>query len=452
MPPLIAAPSTLSGDPMLTASPLMRWFRWLLLPWCCLALAGTALAQAPTTDRGDYTILRASYGTAQHSVDVTERLKALAAQDQRFTLGNNTFGVDPDPGKVKLLRIEASGRTGQRRNFDYAEGSVVDGAQFSAWRQGQWGSSEQAGRWEQGERHGGWGNQGLQRVEGNGPAGNQTLQIVQATFGSPDRSSDVTASLQALASEGRNFQLVGTSFGVDPHPGVLKELTVLTRGSDGRLQNVNFSEGVMIDARQFSVTGAGPGMGGQNGIQDSGDYQILQARYGTPDRNIDVTERLRTLAAADQRFTMGNATFGNDPAPGQVKSLRIVARGSDGQLRNFDYREGSVVDGSQFTGWGAGQWGRSGWNGGWNQPMPAGSAGPLTILSATYGAGTRGVDVTARLQAQLRDNRLDVTVNNALAGTDPAPNQPKALWVSYRVGGGRAQQAQVAENARLSLP
>jgi hypothetical protein len=52
----------------------------------------------------------------------------------------------------------------------------------------------------------------------------------------------------------------------------------------------------------------------------------------------------------------------------------------------------------------------------------------------------------------LRNNRLDVNVNNDLAGSDPAPNQAKALWVTYSVGNGRAQQAQVAENGRLSLP
>jgi hypothetical protein len=31
----------------------------------------------------------------------------------------------------------------------------------------------------------------------------------------------------------------------------------------------------------------------------------------------------------------------------------------------FEYREGSTVDGSQFTGWG-GDWGRDSWNGRWN--------------------------------------------------------------------------------------
>lgn len=425
-----------------------RWASRLLLPllaWA--AFCQPALAQSGPADQGEYQIQRATYGAGQQQVDVTEQLKVLAAKDQRFEMGNSSFGVDPAPGQRKVLRIEATARNGQRRSFDYPEGSMVDGAQFTGWRQGQWGQAAQGGRWEQGERYGGWGNQGLRRVD-DGAASVGTTQIVRATFGTFEHSADVTAPLQSLAQEGRNFQLVGTSFGPDPHPGVLKELAVTVRGPEGGQRTLNFSEGAMVDARQFVASGQGvPGS-----PTDSGSYQILQARYGTADRNIDVTERLRSLAAADQRFTMGNATFGNDPAPGQVKTLRIVARDNRGQTRNFDYREGSMVDGAQFTGWAAGQWGQSGWNDGWNGQAPGAGTGPLRIVSATYGVGNRAVDVTAQLQERLRDNRLDLTVNNDLAGTDPAPNQPKALWVTYTVGNGRAQQAQVNENGSLRLP
>jgi len=31
----------------------------------------------------------------------------------------------------------------------------------------------------------------------------------------------------------------------------------------------------------------------------------------------------------------------------------------------FEYREGSTIDGSQFRGWGRGDWGNPGWNGSW---------------------------------------------------------------------------------------
>src|SRR5258705_5804703 len=98
---------------------------------------------------------------------------------------------------------------------------------------------------------------------------------------------------------------------------------------------------------------------------DEGQYQVLQARYGTSDRNIDVTERLKELARQDRSFRIGNSTFGEDPDRGRTKTLRIYTRGPGGANRMFEYREGDVVDGSQFTGWGRGDWGRGEWHGGW---------------------------------------------------------------------------------------
>ena len=80
---------------------------------------------------------------------------------------------------------------------------------------------------------------------------------------------------------------------------------------------------------------------------------------------MDVTHRLKELAREDRAFRMGNSTFGVDPDEGQEKTLRIYARGPNGQERMFEYREGSTIDGSQFRGWGGGDWGNGGWNGGW---------------------------------------------------------------------------------------
>src|SRR5882724_12676542 len=103
--------------------------------------------------------------------------------------------------------------------------------------------------------------------------------------------------------------------------------------------------------------------GNRNG--DDGQYQILEVRYGTAQRIVDVTQRLKELARQDRTFRMGNSTFGVDPDPGRVKILRIYTRGPGGANRMFEYREGSIVDGSQFTGWGRGDWGGEGWTGGW---------------------------------------------------------------------------------------
>jgi len=99
--------------------------------------------------------------------------------------------------------------------------------------------------------------------------------------------------------------------------------------------------------------------------QDAGDYLILSAQYGTERHHVDVTNRLKELARADRVISLTNRTFGVDPDPGQVKAVRLFARGPDGQERMFEYREGSTVDGTQFRGWGRGDWGNEQWNGGW---------------------------------------------------------------------------------------
>jgi hypothetical protein len=107
------------------------------------------------------------------------------------------------------------------------------------------------------------------------------------------------------------------------------------------------------------------GMFAQYSPGDSGQYVILSAQYGTAQRHVDVTQRLKEVARRDRVFRMGNSTFGVDPDPGRVKTLRIYARGPDGAERMFEYREGSTVDGSQFRSWGTGEWGNGGWSGNW---------------------------------------------------------------------------------------
>ncbi|MBZ5706695.1 MAG: hypothetical protein LAN63_15205 [Acidobacteriia bacterium] len=112
----------------------------------------------------------------------------------------------------------------------------------------------------------------------------------------------------------------------------------------------------------------------QPASSDAGQYVILSAQYGTARHYVDVTNRLKELARQDRTFRMSNNTFGTDPDPGQVKTLRIYTRGPNGQERMFEYREGSTVDGSQFRSWGSGDWGKGGWKGGWEgggyEPQP----------------------------------------------------------------------------------
>jgi len=324
-----------------------------------LLLTAAAFAQYGNNgDSGQYQILQARYGTPERNIDVTDRLKELARRDTTFRMGNSTFGTDPDPGRVKTLRIYARGANGQTRTFEYREGSIVDGSVFTGWGGGNWGG----GGW-----NGGWGDGG----NNNQPGDQGQWQILSARYGTAQRNIDVTQRLRELARRDTTFRMGNSTFGTDPDPGRVKTLRIYTRGRNGQNRMFEYREGSVVDGSIFTGWGGGNwGGGGWNGgwgdnNGDDGQYVIVGARYGTPQHNVDVTERLRELARRDVRFRMGNSTFGVDPDRGRVKTLRIYARGPNGKTRYFEYREGSVVDGSMFTAWGRGEWGRERWNGGW---------------------------------------------------------------------------------------
>ncbi len=213
-----------------------------------LLLLGTAVAQP--RGEGEYLILSAQYGSEYHHVDVTGRLKELARHDLTFRLDFRTFGVDPDPGQQKALRIYARGPNGRERMFEYLDGSIIDGSQFRGWGRGEWGNGGWSGHW--------------------------------------------------------------------------------------------------------NIAAAG-----------EGEFLILNAQYGTEHHHVDVTNRLKELARHDLTFRLEAGTFGVDPDRGHQKALRIYARGPNGHERMFEFLDGSIVDGSQFRGWGRGEWGNGGWSGRW---------------------------------------------------------------------------------------
>jgi hypothetical protein len=166
-----------------------------------------------------------------------------------------------------------------------------------------------------------------------------------------------------------------------------------------------------------------------------GQYLILSAQYGNQWRHIDVTNQLKDLARRNARFRLDYKVFG-DPAPGQAKTLRIYARGPDRRERMFEYADGSFIDGSQFIGWGTGQWGRPGdWSGNWGGGAPPPPPGPpgrgqYQILSAQYGNQWRHIDVTNRLQ-QIAAANARYRVDYKTFG-DPAPGQAKSLRIYVR--------------------
>jgi hypothetical protein len=284
----------------------------------------------------------------------------------------------------------------------------------------------------------------------------QQLQIQRADYGHGNQRIDVTQRLRELARSNATFRMGNSTFGVDPAPGLVKSLRIFARGPGGNIRTFEFREGSIVNGSQFA--GWGGGNWGSNP-----EYRILGAWYGTAHRNVDVSQRLRELARSNTFFRMGNRTFGVDPAPGVVKTLRIWARGPRGDEKMFEYREGSLVDGAQFSGWGGGNWGGGGWNGGWNggggsnrppvlPPVrpPAGSQ--LNIVKAMYGAPGRNQDVAGQLRSMVRNGRLNITVNNSTMRADPAPGAAKTLWITYSTGRGPQQQATVQEGRQLNIP
>jgi hypothetical protein len=324
-----------------------------------LFLAGALAAQ----DAGEYLILNAQYGNEHNHVDVTNRLRELARRDRRFRISDESMAADPDRGHSKMLRVFARGPNGQERFFDFRDGSVFDGAQFRSWRRGDWGDEGWKGGWN--------GRQG--------DAGDYV--ILSAQYGSDRRHVDVTNQLKEMARRDVQFRLDFRTFGVDPDEGHTKSLRIFARGDNGQERMFEYRDNSLIDGAIFrgwrsGEWGGGNWSGNWNGEGehhenrergDQGEFRILSAQYGNERHHVDVTNQLKEMARRDMQFRLDFNTFGVDPDEGHSKVLRIFARGPHGHERMFEYRDGSVIDGAQFSGWGHGDWGGDNdhWSGRW---------------------------------------------------------------------------------------
>ncbi|ART47728.1 hypothetical protein [Acidovorax carolinensis] len=279
-------------------------------------------------------------------------------------------------------------------------------------------------------------------------------QIQQAVYGTDQYSIDVTDRLRQLARRDQRFRLTNDLFDADPAPGQRKTLRIFARGPDGQPHTFDFGEYNWVDGAQFSGWSSGRwGRGVGNPGWQSGGYgnadrdhdAILQATYGTQESRFDVTQRIRQLAQRHQRFQLNNDLFNGDPAPGQRKTLQIHMGGYGGQPQILEFAEGSWIDGSRLTGARADQWDQGG-------RRNDDGYGRVNVQRALYGDGYRQVDITARLRSQVRDGRLEVPVNNNLAGIDPAPGARKRLTVEFSLGNGSVQQTTAHEGQWLRLP
>lgn len=204
-------------------------------------LATPALAQRG--DDGEFVILQARYGTDRNNIDVTERLRDIARRDRRVKLTNELFGMDPAPGRDKMLRIYVRDRQGRERRFDYPENAWIDGMQFVGWSAGSWGEPNYQGGWH-GNPYRDGGDEGQ-------------YVILRAVYGNPGHDVDVTDRLRELARRDARFRMGNDTFGVDPDPGRTKRLRIVTRDARGMERSFEYVEGSTVDGAQFTGWGRG---------------------------------------------------------------------------------------------------------------------------------------------------------------------------------------------------
>jgi hypothetical protein len=178
---------------------------------------------------------------------------------------------------------------------------------------------------------------------------------------------------------------------------------------------------------------------GWNGNPGSGrDLRILQAFYGVPGRQADVSGRLQGMVNnGTLSLRVNNDSMGTDPAPGTRKQLYVVYsyRGQQQKVTVDEDNELRIPSTGYYPGGNANP----------------GYGGDLRILQAYYGIPGRQTDVSGRLQGMATSNGLSVRVNNDSMGSDPAPGTQKQLYVVYSYRG-QQRSVTVDEDNELRIP
>jgi hypothetical protein len=277
-------------------------------------------------------------------------------------------------------------------------------------------------------------------------------QVISADWGSGNRRIDVTNRVRIMLSGNGMVQVTNQNLGGDPAVGADKVLRINARNSAGQSRQFTFKEGSSIDASQFYNYNGGINPGGPG---NASGWQVMQADWGSGNRRVDVTNRVRQMLSGNGNVKVNNTNLGGDPAVGADKVLRISARDNRGQVRQFSYKEGAFIDASQFYNYGGnyppGGYPNPGYPGGPGNGYPGGGIGDLQIIRAYYGLNNRTNDVSQTLRGMVRNGSLAIQVNNNNMGGDPAPGADKILTVIYRTQG-REQTATVKEGNALRIP
>jgi hypothetical protein len=193
------------------------------------------------------------------------------------------------------------------------------------------------------------------------------------------------------------------------------------------------------------------------GAQDDG-WVIVRAEYGTKAQHNDVTDIVKDLigrGGVNGRVAVNNQTMGGDPAVGADKHLHIWARNRRNEERDFEYKEGGLIDVAMFNV----RRDRDDWNdrpaysGGQYQQSQQYQEDPnsVRIIRAYYGWQGSTVNVTELLRSRMRDGQISFVVTNSAMGGDPAVGADKILVVIYRYQG-TEKAVIVREGFTLTLP
>jgi hypothetical protein len=276
-------------------------------------------------------------------------------------------------------------------------------------------------------------------------------QVIRAEWGAGERHMDVTNQVRALLSGEGMIRVNNQNMGGDPAVGADKVLRIKTRNFEGQVREFTFREGGTIDASQFYNYAGGMEENDRPG------WRVMWADYGAGPNRVNVTDRVRALLSGSRIVRVDNQNMGGDPAVGADKVLRIAARGTAGQVRDFAFREGSTINASEFYNYeGYRHRGDRDAQGDRDDRPGRGEEsrmeGPgLRIVKAFYGVNDRTNDVTRMLREMVRENSLFLQVNNRNLGGDPAVGADKVLTVIYRYNG-REETVMVKEGRELRIP
>ncbi len=161
------------------------------------------------------------------------------------------------------------------------------------------------------------------------------------------------------------------------------------------------------------------------------NLKIIHAEYGafetTAVRAANVTGSIKSqIEGGRRKIHANNEALDGDPAPGEIKHLQIIYS-LNGSRKSVLIDEDAAFE------------------------LPE----KAEFVSALYGILSEKplatADVTAALSGQIKDGRLQVKVENKLAGKDPAPMTRKKLRVTYECAG-TGKVLDVEESQTLTLP